>query len=136
MGLIFFLSHQDKAASRETSGLFLLIFEWLGYTKEELEAWYLPGLVRKLAHMGVYFVLFFWSYRLDRRYWPQASWPYRALLWGLLYAISDEVHQIYVPGRGPHVLDVLIDMVGALLSWGAIRLYGKKYISRSVDQRL
>lgn len=31
---------------------------------------------------------------------------------GLLYAVSDEVHQIFVPGRGPGAVDVLIDLAG------------------------
>ena len=136
MGLIFFLSDQDKSESRQTSGWFLFLFDWLGMTYAEMEAYHLPGLVRKLAHLSIYLVLFVWSYRLDRFYWPQAGWPWRALLWCLLYAISDEIHQMYVPGRGPHVYDVLIDLGGALLGWGAIRVYEKKYISRSVDHRL
>ena len=136
MGLIFYLSDQDKLHSRETSSWFLFPFRWLGMSYAEMEGWHLPELVRKLAHFSVYLVLFLWSYRLDRHYWPQSPWPWRALLWCLLYAISDEIHQIYVPGRGPHVLDVLIDSSGALAGWGLLRLYEKKYISRSVDQRL
>ncbi len=31
----------------------------------------------------------------------------------ILYAISDEVHQLFVPGRGAQVRDVLIDSAGA-----------------------
>jgi VanZ family protein len=33
----------------------------------------------------------------------------------VLYAISDEVHQTFVPGRSGRALDVLIDACGALL---------------------
>ena len=29
--------------------------------------------------------------------------------------MTDEIHQIFVPGRGPSVTDVAIDTVGALL---------------------
>ena len=36
-----------------------------------------------------------------------------ALLICVLYAVSDEVHQIFVPGRGAEVKDVLIDSAGA-----------------------
>ncbi len=40
------------------------------------------------------------------------------LVWGLvfLYAISDEFHQRFVPGRGASVLDVLIDVFGAAVA--------------------
>jgi VanZ family protein len=39
------------------------------------------------------------------------------LAWGLciLYAITDEIHQSFVPGRSSRVLDVGIDTLGALL---------------------
>jgi VanZ family protein len=33
----------------------------------------------------------------------------------VLYAISDELHQIFVPGRAARVIDVLIDTAGATL---------------------
>lgn len=36
----------------------------------------------------------------------------------IFYAISDEVHQIFVPGRGAQVKDVLIDSTGASVGIG------------------
>lgn len=36
-----------------------------------------------------------------------------SLLFCVLYAISDEVHQHFVPGRGPQIRDVLIDSAGS-----------------------
>ena len=36
-------------------------------------------------------------------------------LFVMLYAVSDEIHQIFVPGRGPLVTDVLIDTVAGLI---------------------
>ncbi len=35
--------------------------------------------------------------------------------WGfvILYAVSDEVHQLFVPGRGGQLTDVIIDTAGA-----------------------
>ena len=38
----------------------------------------------------------------------------RALFAAALYAASDEIHQSFVPGRGPAVTDVLLDSAGAL----------------------
>ena len=50
-----------------------------------------------------------------------------SLLTGVLYAISDEVHQSFVPGRGPSVQDVLIDSLGVifgiLVVIGVIKIY-------------
>ena len=33
---------------------------------------------------------------------------------GTIYAISDEIHQSFIPGRTPMVGDVMIDMCGVL----------------------
>ncbi|TJX12543.1 VanZ family protein [Tissierella creatinini] len=48
----------------------------------------------------------------------------------VLYAISDEIHQLYVPGRSGEVKDVIIDSAGALVG---ILGYGwfAKILSRS-----
>ena len=37
-----------------------------------------------------------------------------ALTISLLYAISDEIHQLFVPGRAGQIRDVLIDFSGSL----------------------
>ena len=34
---------------------------------------------------------------------------------GIIYAISDEIHQSFIPGRSPQVTDVLIDTMGVIL---------------------
>lgn len=41
-----------------------------------------------------------------------------SLVFCILYAISDEVHQVFVPGRGAQVTDVLIDSFGAFIGIG------------------
>ena len=41
-----------------------------------------------------------------------------ALLFAVLYGISDEFHQSFVPGRSPDPLDVLADGIGAALGIG------------------
>lgn len=43
-----------------------------------------------------------------------------------LYAVSDEVHQYFVPGRGPKVMDVLIDSTGALIGITFIKIINWK----------
>lgn len=36
----------------------------------------------------------------------------------LAYAISDELHQAFVPGRSASIMDVVIDMIGAAVGLG------------------
>ena len=38
-----------------------------------------------------------------------------AILICILYAISDEVHQLFIPGRGGQVSDVILDSVGTIV---------------------
>lgn len=43
---------------------------------------------------------------------PQHS---RVLLLGYLYAVSDEIHQFFTPGRSPKFSDTLVDLLGLYL---------------------
>lgn len=73
-------------------------------------------IIRKNAHFIAYFILGILSiYALRGRgvsHWKGAM---GAFLICVLYAISDEIHQAFVPGRGPGVKDVLIDSAGAMV---------------------
>jgi VanZ family protein len=63
--------------------------------------------LRKLAHAGEFAVL---GALLAR------ALPELAALWlGIAYAVADELHQTFVPGRAGTLLDVGIDSVGVLL---------------------
>ncbi len=63
--------------------------------------------LRKLAHAGEYAVL---GALLARALAEPA-----ALLVGAAYAVSDELHQTFVPGREGALLDVGIDSLGVLV---------------------
>lgn len=48
----------------------------------------------------------------------------------VLYAISDEVHQIFVPGRGPGIKDVVIDSIGGVLGCLLMLFIIKKIVKK------
>ena len=79
-------------------------------------------LVRKAAHATEYmilaFVLVWWLSALLP--WKRA-WPITLAL-GVLFAIVDELHQLFVPGRAGQITDVLIDSCGILCGIGVILL--------------
>lgn len=70
--------------------------------------------VYKLAHLIVYSVLGVLVAGATRHgKMPRAAWWAWVIL--VLYAISDEIHQSFVPGRTPLVTDVAIDSLGGVL---------------------
>ena len=83
----------------------------------------------KLFHAIVYAVLGGLYLALFRPgpagYAAQARWL--ALGLAVLYGISDEWHQSFVPGREPDVLDVLADGVGAAVGTLLLHLLVKRF---------
>ncbi len=120
--LIYFFSAQNEIASAGTStGLIhqLLIWFYPGYSQftpeaqlQLLEAIHIP--MRKLAHFLVYAALGFFTAGATYTYsLPKRKAAVIALGLSVLRAVADEIHQSFVPGRGPGVLDVGIDTLGA-----------------------
>ena len=76
-------------------------------------------LVRKTAHFTEYFVLgLFLSLFWKRTEIIRNRIFFRGFLsWliGTVYAVSDEVHQYFVPGRSCEVRDICIDSAGVLV---------------------
>ena len=74
--------------------------------------------IRKTAHMTEYAILFLLSYLATVKISMRQSKFYNrsiAVLISLLYACSDEMHQLLVPGRSGKMIDVGIDMAGVLI---------------------
>jgi len=91
----------------------------------------LHHLMRKLAHVteyGIFTMLLYGSAQDERPF----DWrPRRALGCVLVagaYSLTDELHQIFVPGRGPSLADCGIDTTGAAL--GALVFYGRRLFAR------
>ncbi len=72
--------------------------------------------IRKMAHMTEYAVL---GFLLTGSYVDQERKRlYRFLVpavFGSLYAVSDELHQLFVPGRSCELKDMLIDSCGVVI---------------------
>lgn len=79
----------------------------------------LQFIVRKTAHTFIYLVLGGLAASLSFCYPARASILFsRAAAGCLLYAVSDEFHQLFVPGRSCEARDVLIDFCGSLAGIG------------------
>ena len=79
--------------------------------------------LRKLAHTAEYAGL---GALLLRALGTSSGRTGIAFALGVAYAVSDEVHQHFVPGRRGAPLDVLIDAVGVALGIVAWRRYSRR----------
>ena len=91
----------------------------------------LHHLFRKSAHLTEYAIFAMLMYGSRRDEHPFDWRPRRAL--GCLaiaaaYSLTDEFHQIFVPGRGPSIVDCGIDTVGAGL--GLLLFYLRGLLAR------
>ena len=68
-------------------------------------------IIRKLAHFTEYFILGLLVYNMIHNLNKN---KYLSIIICILYAISDEIHQIFVPGRNCHIIDILIDSIGSI----------------------
>ena len=86
----------------------------------------LDVLLKKGCHVLIYGVLA-WLFWRALRHHSDASTLLRAVCVGLtiVYGLSDEYHQTFVPGRNGKLLDVIVDGAGAagamLLDWWLAR---------------
>lgn len=118
MTLIFYFSHQPatdsaKLSSGVTEFLFAAIQQLLPHVQLDLEQFH--TIIRKLAHFFSYFTLGLLVFHALRQTRLNQKNSGLALLICMLYAISDEVHQLFIPGRSGEIRDVLIDTVGAFV---------------------
>lgn len=125
MGFIFFMSHQTGESSSNQSGFVLEIMKSLGLEMAEKYADITTLIIRKGAHFTEYCILYILMYRVVSIYIKDKRNIYMALILTVGYACSDEFHQMFVPGRGPAIKDVLIDTSGGIFGIILTKLYEK-----------
>ena len=131
MVLIFMFSAADSdESSASSTRVGYLLGHWFvsGFDQldeaEQLE--YIESItypVRKAAHTTEYFFLGILCTASLLVWVRKRSYVLFLTGWGIavLYAVSDEIHQIFVPGRACMFTDVLIDSAGAAA--GVLILY-------------
>lgn len=127
MALIFFFSSQSALHSQRLSDGFLqsLAGQLLNRFLPRLSGRGMAFDIRKYAHMAEFFCLGVSAFLLFSeafRWRPDLRAALSALLFSLLYAGTDEVHQLFVPGRAGRFSDVLVDGVGILAGIALSRL--------------
>lgn len=113
-------------ASAHTGSDFQNATDWLGQLKQQLDAWLtqadIPGFTESssIGHFAEYLILgALLANALGRHGSPAFAWL-AAVAVASLYGITDELHQLFVPGRFCDPADWMVDTVGAAL--GALLL--------------
>lgn len=127
MTVIFWLSSQNGEESSELSSSFVDII------LEQLRLYFDEGILRTCAHglefMGLSLLTFNAVYSTwEHRFTFLITW-----LSSVLYAVTDEIHQIFVPERAFQITDILVDGAGAFL--GALAAFIILKIILSIKKR-
>ncbi|MGZ9167157.1 MAG: VanZ family protein, partial [Anaerolineales bacterium] len=112
--------------------IMLIIFLFSAQPGSELPVFdWIDAIIKKGGHVIGYGLLAYFYWRaLDFR--KAKGW----LVWLLtvLYALTDEFHQSFVPGRHASLWDVIIfDNLGALISLWLVNYYQKEKRPRTMD---
>lgn len=95
----------------------------------------IEGFVRKGAHMTEYAILAILIYVwLGRWQLSRRRMACTATVLTMLYACSDEFHQLFVAGRAGRVSDVLVDSAGAVVGL-ALFLFFKMCINKIMNKK-
>lgn len=136
MVLIFYFSHEPGDISSKNNNFIVdllykinsKIVDFLGYENLNI-------LVRKTAHVTEYLILFMLLYYGFHKIYKNKNIKnlYKASVCSafvtILYAFTDEFHQIFIQGREGKIFDVFIDSIGVLIGIIIVRIVLKRKAS-------
>lgn len=119
--IFMFSSDSGTASSKKSDSVIINLVEVISNKKvnnkdrdKYIEKYVFP--VRKCAHFTIYLILGILVISLLSEYRVvNFKTVLYALLIVVLYACSDEFHQLFVPGRSSEIRDVLIDSSGGFI---------------------
>lgn len=122
MIIIFIMSSFDATESANQSNYIVnIISNVLNINNIEL----LNLIIRKLAHyieyliLGILVINMFIKNNIPQSYLI-------SIIFCIIYAISDEIHQLFVPGRACQIKDILIDSIGSITGIYLYKLISKR----------
>ena len=128
---LIFVASSDTKSSQRSSRIIGPLLHWLFPEMPEETVGDVVTLARECVHLAVYGVLALLYWRAFRKPVKNDTRPWswiearNALIGVVIYAITDELHQAFVPSRQGSVLDVFIDTVGGAMGLLALWAYGR-----------
>ena len=128
--IIFGFSSQNGEESGSLSQKIITVIADIFNVQENRETFLDIGeqIVRNLAHLGIYTSLGIWSIAFILTFNIKLKWQVIiTIIWGIIYAITDEFHQTFSTGRHASINDVVIDTFGVILGLLLVLLVIKIY---------
>lgn len=126
MIIIFVYSSKNGTESDKQSALVIYVFNALGIDLNSMLGDLATFIVRKTAHFTEYLVLFLLAYNTFKNYLNKRSAIIYSIILTFGYACTDEIHQLFVPGRTGKFRDVLIDTSGSIFGGIVITIINKR----------
>lgn len=133
MGVIFYFSARPAVQSSQQSAFFV---EWLTRLFGENEIF--TFVVRKTAHFLEYAGLAL-LFNIALYYTYSKIKPVWAIIFTSVYAVTDEIHQIFVDGRSCQFVDWCIDTAGGVcgtIGFVTIFVIISKIIKNKIDTKV
>lgn len=124
LAALFFFSGQPRSDSSALSrSLATQLYEILNLDQFGIETGWFHNFLRKCAHFALFTVM---GLGLSGIAGDNGGRRRKivCIALGVLVAILDETHQLFVAGRGAQVSDVILDSCGVLFGYGMHRLIG------------
>lgn len=123
MVIIFKFSSDPGEISDGKSGLIIEVINSLGINISNTLGSVTNFAIRKMGHIGEYFILTLLLIWALKEHFKVEKVYCTSILITFLYACSDEIHQLFVPGRAGRFSDVLIDLFGGILAVFIIKVF-------------
>jgi VanZ family protein len=123
---LIFIGSSDLLSASHTGAFIVRPLRWLLPNASEPTIISIHFILRKTGHFTEYAILALLAARAFRTSSNQIlrdRWFWISLIFVIVYSLSDEFHQSFVPTRTASIYDSMIDTVGGLtmLVWLAIR---------------
>ena len=138
MVCVFLFSCENADDSSDTSGRFVNLVISIFYGDyDELPMWEqeeirgnISHFIRKTAHFTIFAALGFFAFLTSGQKKLLCKGTAAVLIFCGLYAVSDELHQYFVPGRACMLRDMLLDTCGSLAgiaaALAAVKIFSRK----------
>jgi VanZ family protein len=136
--MLIFIGSGNLLSGSHTSPFLVRPLHWLFPDASDATLRTLHLVLRKIGHFTEYAILAWLAaraFRTSSRELLRRRWFWISLLLVVVYSLSDEFHQSFVPSRGASIYDSLIDSLGGLTMLALIAVRKPKQSETSIHPR-